>query len=173
MDVALNWESTRVPFKVWGTAYICICDSSDNGSILCIPMKPIRWRVFFAAQVQQWLTAPLSPRPPPLQPTMFHPCPQSPQTQAVTPPWPLKQIAAWTATPLWVHWPAADNVHIQFTHTPTHTNLSSSVVCDETGFTPMELLMLVCRAALLMYSLFLFPLSPYTAVNDCGLKLYH
>lgn len=36
----------------------------------------------------------------------------------------------------------------------------------------MELLMLVCRAALLMYSLFLFPL-PYPAVNDCVLELYH
>lgn len=144
-----------------GLTYMCICDSSDNGSILCISMKPIRWRVFFAAQVQQWSTAPLSPRPPPLRPTMSRPCPQSPLTRAVTPPWPLKQTAAWTATPLWVHWPAADNAHIQYTHTYTEKNKPFLIsVCDGRGFRPMELLMLVCRAALLMYSLFLFPLPP-------------
>lgn len=62
-------------------------------------------------------------------------------------------------------------IHI---HTPTHkkTNLSSTVGVRWERVSPLELLMLVCRAALLMYSLFLFPL-PYTAVNDCGLKLYH
>lgn len=62
-------------------------------------------------------------------------------------------------------------IHI---HTSTHTktNLSSSVGVWWERVSPLELLMLVCRAALLMYSLFLFPL-PYTAVNDCGLKLYH
>lgn len=34
-------------------------------------------------------------------------------------------------------------------------------------------LIIVCRAALLMYRLFLFLLLPHKAVNDCGLKLYH
>lgn len=34
-------------------------------------------------------------------------------------------------------------------------------MCDRKGFRPMELLMLVCRTALLMYSLFLFPLPLY------------
>lgn len=121
--------------------------------------------VFFAAQVQQWLTAPLSPRPLlPLRPTTSRPCPQTPLTRAVTPPWPLKQTAAWTATPLWVLWPAADNAHIQ-AHTNTHKKnqplphpCTYCSACDERGFRPIGLLMLVCRSALLMYSLFLLPL---------------
>lgn len=44
-------------------------------------------------------------------------------------------------------------------HTPTHKSKPFLIsVCDGRGFRPMELLMLVCRAKLLMYSLFLFPL---------------
>lgn len=65
------------------------------------------------------------------------------------------------------------HTHTILKHTFTHKNtFSLTTSCDEKGFRSTELLMLVCRTELLMYSLFLFPL-PHTAVNDCGLKLYH
>lgn len=128
----------------------------------------MRWRVFFAAQVQQWLTVPLSPRPPPPlhppQPMMSHQCLQSPLIRAAIPPWPLKQMAVWTAIPLWVHWPAADNAHLHKNIKPSSSlRVMGGVLCQQN-------FMLVCRSALLMYSLFLFSL-PHTAVNDCSLKL--
>lgn len=102
----------------------------------------------------QWLTAPLRPPPlprPPPQPTTSRPCPRRPPTRAATPPSRLRRTAAWTATPLWGRWPAADNTCVPF--------LIETVNFEEP-------VVVVCRAALLMYSMFLFPLFSST-VNDC------